>query len=342
MPNIQTNTSYDVNLDNIITSLFKSNNYNVNEMATNNLVKMTLKSFQNGKHPVLNQRDYQVDILPVPNMTVLDTTIGKYVGIRFPTNSAMAIDLFSASKNINSRGFITVNELERMKLDKYIKYEDIINISIQNKYTDKAMAHNKALGNSSVIRVVNIESLLKSEHNRRGHLTQKEFDMYFPDFKKQNYNYIQYSKKLVHQVSQNSKNIEEYNTIKKTINIDVKNSLLPKLTEEMIHSEYCRLIRKEYIPRFSKEDHLKDMINLHKKSPNLLKDAIQQSGYITDKSINRLFSNEMTARLNKHIDLQHKNVLPGEKNQTSVNDILVKNRKVEHSRTNAHSKARAM
>jgi hypothetical protein len=144
----------------IINTTYPAGNYSVIDNISSNLVMMTLKSFLNGKHPVLNRRDFNTDVLPVPNMTILDHRTGNYSGVRFNDNCSIALDLFSINKNIDSRNFISVEELKRMKLGDIVKSEDQICIIVKNQWADNKSHHNGASEGLAVIRVVNTESLL--------------------------------------------------------------------------------------------------------------------------------------------------------------------------------------
>ena len=317
---------------NIINSFVSNGNYSAQEMATNNLVKMTLMSLQKGTHPCVNPHDFKTDVIPVPNMTVFDNTSNQHTGIRFPANTTVMLDIFSRQKNLSSRNFVTLDELKRMKLDKYVKYEDTVNIPMHGKFIDKNLAQNKAFGTSPSIRVVNVESLLKSKNNPRGALNEEMFKQYFPDFDKQKDMFNQYALKSVLQLKKNAENKEAFSTVTKQINIEKRNSHLPKMTEELFHMEYCRKTKQTYIPKFSRDEHIKDMVQLYKKSPNLLKDAVQQSGYISDRSLNQIFDKDMMARVDRSLVEEQKlnpqqQILEPEKRertQTMVNNTLTK------------------
>jgi hypothetical protein len=175
-----------------------------------------------------------------------------------------------------------------------------------------------------------VETFKRTNKYKAPILTEKEFNAYFPDFNNQSAMYEKMVSKNRVQLLDNSKK-PEYQNIIKQIQLDVSNSYLPKLSQEMFHAEYCRLTKKEYIPKFSKEEHLKDMIKLHKKNPDLLKEAIRQSGYIQDKSINRLFSQDMMTRTNQITTQQNQN----EKNVQTRTDKMINNQLV-NSNTNTH------
>jgi hypothetical protein len=123
--------------------------------------------------------------------------------------------------------------------------------------------------------------------------------MYFPDFDRQILNFELYAKDKTSSLDANTKDPQAFNAIKTQNEMDVKNSLFPKLNSEMIHLEYCRVTKQEYTPRFSKEEYITDIIKLQNKNPRLLAEAIQQSGYIINKSLNRIFGNEIIARNNE-------------------------------------------
>jgi hypothetical protein len=268
-------------LSRIINELYKNKNNSPAEHAACIFAAMTLKSMKKGSHPVINPRNYKNDVLPIPNMTLVNPSTKKHSGVRFSANNAAALDLFSVNKNYGSRYFIAVDELKRMKLDKYIKYEDKINIIKDHK---------------SSICIVNAESLLKTPKNPRGPLGENDFKIYFPDFDKQIPNFERYAENKTGCLGTNTKDPQTFNAIKTQNEMDVKNSLLPKLSSEMIHLEYCRITKHKYTPRFSKEEHIADMIKLHNKNPWLLTEAIQQSGYIMDKSLNRIFGNAIITK----------------------------------------------
>jgi hypothetical protein len=207
-----------------------------------------------------------------------------------------------------------------MKLDHLIRPDDIITISLQNRFTDKYPYNTfPVLKNKSLLDLVNVETFRPTNHHKKTVLTEKEFDFYFPDFKNQRTMYSNIVSRNKTQLVINSKK-NEYQTIAKEIKIDIKNSYLPKLSAELFYYEYCRQTNKEYTPRFSKEEHLKDMVSLYKKSPELLKDAIRQSGYIQDKSINLLFSQEMMTRT-KQLSAQQNNYNERQVN-TRTNELV--------------------
>jgi hypothetical protein len=222
-------------------------------------------------------------------MTILDHSTGQYTGVRFNANCSIALDLFSVNKNIDSRNFISIEELERMKLCNYIKYEDRINIIAKNQWVKNKNHHNSISNGLTSIHVVNTESLRKSAKNPRGVLNESDFNLYFPDFGKQTMNFINYSNKLKKLIQKNN-----------PINIDyLKNSYLPKLSSEMANYQFCRLTGCEYTPKFTREAHLTDIIKLHSQNRELLKGAIKQSYMVADVSINHLLGNDKTASIAK-------------------------------------------
>jgi hypothetical protein len=291
--------NYEEEFDYIIRNLYTNANISKIESSVMILVKTQLKAIRNETHPVLNPHDYEKSPRNVPNMGVFTQTnnVSASEGIRFTGNSAILLDLFASQKKFKNNNFILMDDLKRMKLDHLIKPDDVITVSLLNRSTDKKpFNHIPSLKNKNAIDLVNIETFKQLNRYRNGPLlTEKQFNAYFPDFNKQPLMYENMIKRNRNQLFTNTKN-PQYQTQVKQIQIDIRNSLLPKLSQELFHSEYCRLTKKTYIPRFSKEEHLKDMIALYKKNPELLKEAVLQSGYIQDKSINRLFSQEMMAR----------------------------------------------
>jgi hypothetical protein len=293
-------------ITNILNTVYHAGNYSAIDNFSIDITTMTLKSFQSGKHPVINQRNFFVNVLPVPNMTIFNHSTGSYTGVRFNTHCSTALDLFSINKNFDTRSFITVEELKRMKLDGNIKHEDQISIIIKNQWINNKNNHNSNSDGFTSIRVVNIESFLKSVNNPNGCLDEKEFNMYFPDFGKQIIKYQNYSNKFIELMQDNVNRIGNSDYSNKQITIDTKNSYLPKLSAEMANYQFCRLTMHEYIPKFSKEDHLTDIINLHRKNHELLKTAITQSCHFADISINRLLDNKKTDTITKIVEQKQK------------------------------------
>jgi hypothetical protein len=298
-------TKFDKEFETLIKTIYRPGNYNVMDNAVSDLVMMTLKAIQNGNHPVIKRRNFDVDVLPVPNMTIFNQKTGHYTGVRFPANSSMALDLFSIDKNIDSRSFIPIEELKRMKLDNLVRYEDQINIVLKKHWTKDNVSHSGVPDKLISLRLVNMESLLKASGNNRNRLTGKDFDMYFPGFKNQITNYLSYTEKFMNLLQQNAKNTEGYTSAKKQITMDTGNSYLPELTAGMVQHIFCRITRHEYVPQFSREEHQKAVINLHRKNPELLKDAISQCGHIVDKSVNRLFGNDLSKKVSNSVNLPH-------------------------------------
>jgi hypothetical protein len=326
-------------LQEIIDKYSKTSNISQTEAASNSYILLALKAIQKGNHPILSEQDFSNNPVPIPNMTVYDRQTGKYTGVVFPMNTSAALDLHSINKKYNGRYFIPMDEIQRMKLDKYVKPQDQLFVCIQNRYTDKNMSHNNVFGNKSTIRLVNAESFL----HPKGPLTEKEFRAYFPDFEKQGLNFDHFSKKMTKQLEKNTSDETQFKKIKLNKTIDVKNSHLPKLTEEMFHYEYCRETKTAYTPKFSKEEHLEDMINLFKKNPELLKEAIQQSGYIADKYTHRLFDENMLARTNKVIDNQQKDKFNRViTNGQSVSETTKVQKLVNHNLVHEHQKTRSL
>jgi hypothetical protein len=297
-------TQYDKEFDTLINSIYQPGNYSIMDNAASDLVMMTLKAIQNGNHPVINRRNFLTDVLPIPNMTIFDPKTGHYTGVRFPANVSIALDLFSIDKNIDSRSFITMKELKRMKLDSLVRHEDQISIVAKNHWIKGQASHNGPSGGLISLRVVNMESLLHTSGNNRRRLTEKDFDMYFPGFKDQIANYLSYTQKFIKLLQQNTGNIEGYNNVKQQITMDTGNSYLPELTAGMVQHMFCRLAKHEYVPQFSREEQQKAVLKLHKQNPELLKDAIRQCGHIVDKSLNRLFGNDISIKINNTVHLQ--------------------------------------
>jgi hypothetical protein len=292
----------DKEFDMLINAIYPPGNYNMADNAASDLVMMTLKAIQNGKHPVMNRRKFLTDVLPVPNMTVFNKKTERYTGVRFPANCSLALDLFSVVNNIDSRSFVTMEELKRMKLDSLVRNEDQINIVLKKHWIKDNVSSNNNPHDLMSLRVINTESLLKTSKNSHRGLNRKDFDMYFPDFDKQIPNYLSFTEKFVKLLQQSTRN-KDYNNIKQQIAMDTNNSHLPELTAGLVRYEFSRIIKSEYIPHFSREDHQKTMIKLFRQNPELLKDAIMQSGHIVAKSIDRLFSNGIS--VNNSVKLQH-------------------------------------
>jgi hypothetical protein len=283
-------------------SVYPAGNYSAIDNCSSDLVMMTLKSFRNGKHPVLNYRNFSADGIPVPNMTIFDHSTGNYTGVRFNINCSMALDLFSINRNYDSRSFISVEELKRMKLDGNIKYDDQINIIVKNHWAKNKSHHNSVYDGFTVIRIVNMESLLKHSNNSASGLTENDFLNYFPDFNNQMVYQENYSNNLI-------KLMQIYNNdAKNQIAADTKNSYLPRLTSEMAHYWFCRLTRSDYSPKFNRVDHLNDIIYLYSKNPQLLATAIKQSGNLLETSINHLLASRKATTINK-TDQQNQRVI---------------------------------
>jgi hypothetical protein len=286
----------------IMNSIYHAGNYSAIDNFSSDLTMMTLKSLQNGKHPVINYRNFITDILPIPNMTIFDHNTGNYTGVRFNANCSMALDLFSINRNFGSRSFISVEELKRMKLDGNIKHEDQISIVVGNHWTKNKSHHNSVYDGFTSIRIVNMECLLKSFNNSIRGLTENDFTMYFPDYGKQILYQKNYSNNLVKSMQAHINSTSNYDLAKSKIAIDTKNSYLPKLSAEMAHYQFCRLTRSEFIPKFSREDHLNDIITLHSKNHELLTNAIKQSCSLVDISINRLLGSRKAQDIHKTLE----------------------------------------
>jgi hypothetical protein len=131
--------------------------------------------------------------------------------------------------------------------------------------------------------------------------------MYFPDFNKQISFYKNYSNNLIKLLQTHINSTDNYGFAKRQIAIDAKNSYLPILSAEIAHHQFCRLTRTEYIPKFSREDHLNDIINLNGKNPQLLASAIKQSSLMTDMLMNHLLGNRKTWEINESVVQNQKN-----------------------------------
>jgi hypothetical protein len=94
-------------------------------------------------------------------------------------------------------------------------------------------------------------------------------------------------------------NAGNYEEAKRQITMDTKNSYLPKLSAEMARYQFCRLTRREYSPNFNREEHLKDIINLHGKNHKLLTSAVKQSCFLADLSIKQLLGERKTIEMAK-------------------------------------------
>jgi len=282
----------------------KTGNISQDELSSIRYINLTIDSLYKGKHPVLKNFNFVDNAHSIPNSTLLDKTTGNYCGSLFTGNPGIALELFSEKNKYDNKVFVPLDQLKRLKLSYLVKPEDLINVVLQNKYTDKMMSHNRDFGGKTSVDLVNIESLLKSPKKPLG-LTKEQLIGYFPDFDKQPQKHMEFMNKNKKNFYNNfndknpdvHKKKQEYlSKVKKEINERSENSLLPKLTVELTNYKYCQLAGLEYRPAFSQEEHLKDMVNLFKKNPQELKTAIQQSGYIMQYSMNKLFNEDSFVR----------------------------------------------
>jgi hypothetical protein len=294
---------YDKNINDIIKYFNSPIRANIDETASNSYLKSTLDSFQKNYNFILKEQNFSTNIIPFPNTTLFNSENNKYEGNIFSGNAGNALHLFSIKNNYKNNVFVTMEELDRLKLSKFIPVNKIALVNIQSKYDDKAMSINKIVGNKTTARFINIEELLNSKA-----LTEKEFKKYFPDFDKQKNLHTSYTEKQRNNFSNNYSgkddqgkySEEKESKFKSSLNqikIEREQCLLPKYTVELFHYKYCQSVGQKYIPQFSNEEHLKDMITLFKKDPQLLKTAINQAGYIMQKSLNTIFDNDQNTRI---------------------------------------------
>lgn len=284
------------------------------------LVRMTLCSIKEGNHPVLNPADFKTNHSVLPNITIKNPKTSEYVGARFPGNASVALDLFSITRGLTSRNFVSIDELKNMGLDDRVKISDKIKIVLKSEWTDKVEGQNAHWVRANHLEVVNVESLLYDPRKNPSGLRPNKFNQYFPDFAKQQAMSENYSKNAISQLKENL-NAENFNSAKENIQIEIENSKLPRLTHELYNYERSRTLNIDYKPKYTQQEQMVDIVNLYKKNPRDLISAIQQSGYIMERSVKTLLSSKLDARINKTLDKS----IEVEKQQTLSNTNTRKN-----------------
>jgi len=327
MPNT---ADFAKNLKTINNIFTETGNVSAEELASMQYIKLTIDTLKNGKHPILNKFNFAETGTALPNSTLLDKTTGNYVGSIFGGNTGMALELFSLGKHKNM-AFVPLEQVKRLKLYHLVKPEDIINVILQDKYTDKKMSNYKDFNNKTSEKFINIESLLKSGKKPFG-LTEKQLSEYFPEFDKQSLKHKEYIKKnkINYYNNFNDKDPKKHQekqkylkSVKEEIKFKNETSILPKLTKELSNYRFCQLTGLEYKPTFSQSEHLEDIIKLieeNKGSPVKVSDAIKNAGYIMQYSLNKLFTEDSSVRAKniiKEKDIQ--NTPPEKKKERTLN-----------------------
>lgn len=333
---------YNNDVDAIINEFIHVGNITKDEIAANHYIKTTLKMLQKDTlfqltsgsldkdeiansftYPFLKKHDFSKYPLPIPNSTLLNKSLGNYEGNIFQGNTGLALELFSAGK-YDGRLFVPLSEVNRLKLNNLIDLKDIININIKNKYTDPLMSKNRMFDKETSVQFVNAEAFLKTSGKKNG-LTKEQLLKYFPDFDNQKEQHSAYANKNKINYSKNDKT-DDFSSVKNQIKTGVENSVLPKLTAEICHFKECQLKNTEHTPLFSPKEHLDDMIKLYEKNPQELKNAILQAGYIMQHSMNRLFSEDISAKSKEQYEKQvregtreENNVRKPENNNVNIN-----------------------
>ena len=309
-PQVQSQTlNYNKEINDILKNITISGNSSPTEKASNHYIKMTLETllrdaniqFRQGDikgnpdyaYPFIKKHNFALDVVPLPNATLLNKNSNQYEGTVIQGNTGLALELFSAVNKYSHNAFVPVYKVREFGLSDLIEKKDVINVSVQDKYTDPRMSKNKSLGDKTSIEVVNINCLLKN--NKKNGLTEEQLKGYFPDYDKQEGMHVKYSNKNKITQTRNKQN-PDFPRMQEQITMKVQESLLPTLTKEMCHYKECQLKNTEHHPLFSPQQHLNSMIKLYKKNPQQLKDAILQAGYVMQYSMNKLFSEDMSAR----------------------------------------------
>jgi len=284
----------------MILDVHKAYNLSPREASVQKLTSMTLENLKKGKHPLLNPANYKVDTLPIPNMTIRNPKTNECMGVTFAKTSSDLLDQHSVTMKYSGREFVTLDELQRMKLDKMVRTQDIIDLPLQNKYTDIQAVKGTPLQNCTNVKVVNIDSLCNNLARRNDALTDKQFAQFFPDHANQLDKFNTYSEKALKQHHINrSQYSTEYQAVTNANKVEIGGAMLPKLTEQKCKEEFARLTKTEYVPKFTAEQLKLEMIKFNKEHPGMMVEAIQQSDSITNKVMNRLVSDEMVTRAEK-------------------------------------------
>jgi hypothetical protein len=74
----------------------------------------------------------------------------------------------------------------------------------------------------------------------------------------------------------------------------------------MANYQFCRLASGNYVPKFTREEHLTDIIRLHRQNGDFLKSAIKQGYQMASSTINQLLGNKKAVSLSKTVEQQQK------------------------------------
>jgi hypothetical protein len=253
------------------------------ETAMHQFTLLNINGFLKNAHPLTTNR------IPPPYPTDIIN------GIVFMGNKGSSMELFAMQfkDNPHNTCFVPMNDLITRNQSHFFDRKDIIHVPIHDKFNQKTPEERKTHGNSTVAKYINLNSLEKKD--------RKYFISFFKDSQKiQQRNFKEFCEPFIKTYNANIKK-PEYKNVQETIRLDVISSPLPKYTFDKINYEYAQRTGQPFKPKFSNEDHLKEIAQFAAKHPKDLKTAYQKASTIAFGCANMLFTEDNVKTLSKKV-----------------------------------------